>query len=188
MPRDDVPNTSTGDAPAAESDWSSGGPRAQIRDVKDKVVEEARSSIRQARDSATSSLNQSRHRAADSIESIAGAVRGTGERLRSEHQESVANLTDSLADQVERLASYLRTRDLRAVRDDVERFARQQPSVAIGVALAIGLLGARFIKSSQRGAARTWRREDSGPDYDTGTGRHGYGQRTMVAGGGYGGA
>lgn len=150
MPRDDVPNTSTGGPTVGEIDSPSGA-RAQMRDVKDKVVEEARSSIRQARDSATSSLNQSRHRAADSIESIAGAVRGTGERLRSENRESVANLTDSLADQVERLSSYLRTRDLRAVRDDMERFARQQPAVAIGVALAIGLLGARFIKSSPAG-------------------------------------
>jgi len=149
MPRDDVPSSSTGGATVGEIDSpSTGGPRAQMRDVKDKLVEEARSSIRQARDSATSSLNQSRHRAADSIESIASAVRGTGERLRSENRESVANLTDSLADQVERLSSYLRTRDLRAVREDVERFARQQPGVAIGVALAIGLLGARFIKSS----------------------------------------
>jgi ElaB/YqjD/DUF883 family membrane-anchored ribosome-binding protein len=154
-----------------------------MRDVKEKVVEEAKSSMRQARDSATSSLNQSRNRAADSIGSIATAVRSTGDRLRSDNQTGIADLTDSLADQAERLSSYLRSRDLRGARDDLERFARQQPAVAIGVALAIGMLGARFIKSSQRGSGERSRRAYGGSDFDIDTVRRG-----LPAGGGYGGA
>jgi hypothetical protein len=82
--------------------------------------------------------------------SIAGAVRSTSEHLRQEDQPGVANLTDSLADQVERLSCYLRDRDLRAVRNDAENLARRQPGVTLGLALAIGMLAARFIKSSQR--------------------------------------
>src|SRR5262245_51307262 len=153
MPRGDVSTSSAGGAAVGVKDQQAGGggTRAQIRDVKDKVVEEARSSIRQARESASSSLDQSRNRAADSIESIASAVRGTGDLLRSDNQTTAANLTDSLAHQVERLSSYLRTRDLTGVREDLERFAREQPTVAIGVALAVGMLGARFIKSSPAG-------------------------------------
>src|SRR6476660_1947317 len=88
------------------------------------------------------SLTDSRNKAADSMGSIAGAVRSTGDRLRAENQASVANLTDSLADQVERLSSYLRSRDLSGGREDLESFARRQPAVAIGVALAVGVLGA----------------------------------------------
>ena len=196
MPRDDAPSSSGPGATVGEIDRQSNveAPRTQMRDMKEKVsdvkervVEEARSSIRQARDSASSSLTQSRTRAADSIDSIAGAVRSTGERLRSENQTSVADLTDSLADQVERLSSYLRTRDFRGVREDVERFARQQPSVAIGVALALGMLGARFIKSSQRGSVRT-PRPYGGSDFEIDTGRRDYGPGALPAGGGYGGA
>jgi hypothetical protein len=189
MPRDDVSTSTAGGPAVGEQDQQSvgGGARAQIRDVKEKVVEEARTSIRQARDSATSSLDQSRNRAADSIDSIASAVRSTGDRLRSENQTTVAGLTESLADQVERLSSYLRTRDLTGVREDLERFARQQPSVAIGVALAIGLLGARFIKSSpRRGGSSS--RDYAGSDFDVDMGRRGYGQGALPAGGGYGGA
>jgi hypothetical protein len=182
-------STPTGEEPAVgQKDQQSGGARTQIRDVKDKVVEEARSSIRQARDSATSSLDQSRNRAADSIDSIAGAVRGTGDRLRSDNQTTVASLTDSLADQVERLSSYLRTRDLSGVREDLERFARQQPRVAIGVALAAGMLGARFIKSSPRRSGGTSPRRYGGSDFEIDTGRSGYGQGGLPAGGSYGGA
>jgi ElaB/YqjD/DUF883 family membrane-anchored ribosome-binding protein len=181
--------TDAGDEPKG---GGTGGTRAQIREVKDQVVDQAKNSFRQARDSAGTSLSQSRTQAADRITGIAEAVRGTSERLRSENQPSVANLTDSLADQVERLSSYLRDRDLTEVRRDLEQFARRQPAVAVGVALALGMLGARFIKSSQRqggSSGRSERGDYGSGGFDTGTGRSGsYGMSSQPAGGGYGGA
>ena len=210
------PTASAGGGPGAELDTegSTGGARAQIREVKDQVVDQAKTSFRQARDSATSSLNDSRHRAADRIGGIASAVRSTSEHLRSENQAGVANLTDSLAEQVERLSSYLRDRDLRAFRDDVDNFARRQPAVAVGIALALGMLGARFLKSSQRSSesgggrfargygsgqgeaygigqfdAGRYEREAERGGYGTGTGpAGGYGMSSQPAGGGYGAA
>jgi hypothetical protein len=195
-------------SPGAERDTerSSGSARVQIRDVKDQVVDQAKTSFRQARDSATSSLNDSRHQAADRIGGLASAVRSTSEHLRSENQGGAANLTDSLAEQVERLSFYLRDRDLRAFRDDVENFARRQPAVAVGVALGLGMLGARFFKSSRRTSRFEGRRLPPGPayasgqsdagwydreadrgDYGTGTGpAGGYGMSSQPAGGGYG--
>jgi hypothetical protein len=131
-------------------EFRTGGARAQIREVKDQVVDQAKSSFRQARDRATSSLSDSRHEAADRIGGIASAFRSTSHHLRSENQPAVANLTDSLAEQVERLSSYLRERDFRSVRDDLENLARRRPAIALGAALALGLLGARFLKSSER--------------------------------------
>jgi hypothetical protein len=131
-----------------------GGARAQIREVKDQVVDQAKTSFRLARDRATSSLSESRHEAADRIGGIAGAFRRTSDHLRSENQAGVAKLTDSLAEQVERLSSYLRDRDLRSIRDDLENLARRQPAIALGAALAVGLLGARFLKSSERSGGR----------------------------------
>jgi hypothetical protein len=202
------PTASPGDSHGAELDTehSSGSARAQIREVKDQVVDQAKTSFRQARDSATSSLNDSRHQAADRIGGIASAVRSTSQHLRSENRAGVANLTDSLAEQVERLSMYLRDRDLRAFRDDVENFARRQPAVAVGVALGLGMLGARFFKSSPRtsrfegrrlppGQAYASGQSDAGrydrePDrggYDRGTGpAGGYGMSSQPAGGGHG--
>jgi hypothetical protein len=181
--------TETSDEPR---DGGTGRARAQIREVKDQVVDQAKNSFRQARDSAGTSLTQSRSQAADRISGIAEAVRGTSERLRSDNQPSVANLTDSLADQVERLSSYLRDRDLTEFRRDLEGFARRQPAVAVGVALALGMLGARFIKSSQRqgDASRRAGGEDGGSgSFDMSSGRSGsYGMSSQPAGGGYGGA
>jgi ElaB/YqjD/DUF883 family membrane-anchored ribosome-binding protein len=195
MPNDRNAGSPTGMVGTEAGDEARGGgtgARAQIREVKDQVVDQAKNSFRQARDSAGTSLSQSRSQAADRITGIAAAVRGTSERLRSDNQAGVANLTDSLADQVERLSSYLRDRDLGEVRRDLEQFARRQPAVAVGVALALGMLGARFIKSSQRQGGSSGRSDgdDGGSTgFDTGTGRSGsYGMSSQPAGGGYGGA
>ncbi len=194
--------TMPNDTPAGDESLT-GGARTQIREVKEQVVDQAKSSFRQARDSAATSLNDSRHQAADRIGGIATAVRSTSEHLRSENQPRVADLTDSLAGQVERLSSYLRDQDLRAFRNDVESFARRQPAVAVGVALALGVLGARFLKSSQRSGSGTSSRRSFGDEgldrfdyesersggYRTGAGpAGGYGISSQPAGGGYGGA
>ena len=155
MPNDTIINQSAGSAsverPGPDPDTATPGPRDQIRDVKNQVVDHAKETFRQARDSAGSSIKESRQQAADRIGGFANAVRGTSERLRSDNQERVADLTDGLADQVERLSSYLRDRDFADFRRDAEDFARRQPAVAVGIALALGLIGARFLKSSQGG-------------------------------------
>jgi hypothetical protein len=59
-------------------------------------------------------------------------------------------LTETLAQQVEQVANYLRNKDARAMRTDLENLARRQPALMLGGALLLGLMGARFIKSSQR--------------------------------------
>ncbi len=164
------PTASPGDSPGAELDTehSSGSARAQIREVKDQVVDQAKTSFRQARDSATSSLNDSRHQAADRMAASPARYAAPASTSASENQAGVANLTDSLAEQVERLSSYLRDRDLRAFRDDIENFARRQPAVAVGVALGLGMLGARFFKSSRRTSGFEGRRLPPGQAYASG--------------------
>lgn len=171
-PASDEPTTAeTGSGPTA-------GAREQVRQVTDQVVGQAKTSLRQARDSATSSLNDSRSQAAERIGGIAEAVRSTSRQLREDHQEKVADLTDSLADQVDRLSSYLRDRNLTDVREDLEQFARRQPALTVGIALALGILGARFIKSSRRDGGRRTERDSASANWDSTTGRasrEGYG-------------
>lgn len=136
----------------ADDEYSTGqheDTRARIRDVKNQVVDQAKDTFRQAKESAGTSLDRSRLQAADRIGGLAGAVRTTGRHLRSENQAGVADVAESLADQADRISSYLHDKDLNAVRNDVESFARRRPGVAVGVALALGILGARFFKSSK---------------------------------------
>src|SRR5919112_4775744 len=146
-----MPNT---EAPGSRADASGqqGGSsaREQIRGVKDQVVDQARNTFQQARDRAGSSLGESKSQFADQFGTIAQALRRTTEHLRSEDQQRIAGLTDTVARQVEQVADYLRNKDARAMRQDLENLARRQPALMIGGALVLGLIGARFFKSSER--------------------------------------
>jgi hypothetical protein len=129
---------------------SGGSAREQIREVKDQVVGQAKNTLQQARDRAGSSLGESKNQLAEQATSIAEALRRTTEHLRSEDQQRIAGLTDTITRQVEQVANYLRNKDARAMREDLENLARRQPAIMLGGALVLGLIGARFFKSSER--------------------------------------
>lgn len=137
-----------GQGEAFETERGAPDTRAQLTEVKDRVVEEARGSIRRARESAVSSLTDSRRQAADQVGGVASALRRTSEHLRSDEHGSIANLAESLSDQAERVSSYIRDSDLAKMRQDVERLARERPGAVLGATFVIGLLAARFLRSS----------------------------------------
>ncbi len=146
-----MPNTeATGSPIEGAGPQGSGSAREQIRDVKDQVVDKARNTLEQARDRASSSLGESKGQFADQFGTIADALRRTTEHLRSEDQQRIAGLTDTVARQVDQVANYLRTKDAVAMRTDLENLARRQPALVLGGALLLGLMGARFLKSSQK--------------------------------------
>jgi hypothetical protein len=150
-----MPKTDASGFRAENSGQQSGGSaREQIREVKDQVVDKAKSTFQQARDRAGSSLGESKGQVADSFGTIADALRRTTEHLRSEDQQRIAGFTETVARQVEQVADYLRNKDARAMRQDLENLARRQPALMIGGALVLGLIGARFLKSSDRGGSR----------------------------------
>jgi hypothetical protein len=129
-----------------------GAAREQVRQAKDKVVDQARSTFRDARDRAGSGLAQGRRQAADQLGGIGNALHRTGEQLRSEDQARFADLTDSVGRQIDRAADYLRNSDGRTIARDVENLARRQPALVFAGAFALGLVGARFLKSSDPGS------------------------------------
>ena len=140
----------------------SGSARDQIRGMKDQVVDQAKNTFQQARDRASSSLGESKGQLSDQVRNIADALRRTTEHLRSEDQQRIAGLTDTVARQVEQVADYLSNKDARAMRQDLENLARRQPAVMIGGALVLGLIGARFLKSSERRGGRRFDGQNSG--------------------------
>jgi hypothetical protein len=124
--------------------------REQIREVKDQVVDQAKNTFQQARARASSSLGESKGQLADQFGGIADALRRTSEHLRSEDQQRIAGLTETVARQIDQVANYLRSKDARGMKQDLENLARRQPALLLGGALVLGLIGARFLKSSDR--------------------------------------
>ena len=133
--------------------------REQIREVKNQVVDQAKNTIQQAKERASSSLGESKGQFANQLGAAAEALRRTTQHLRSEDQPRIAGLTETLARQLDQVSNYLRNKDAAAMRHDLENAARRQPGIAIGGAIVLGLIGARFLKSSGR------RRERRGGGY-----------------------
>ncbi|HUE95346.1 MAG TPA: hypothetical protein VMN39_01740 [Longimicrobiaceae bacterium] len=100
-----------------------------------------------------------KQRTTESLENVAQSLRTAGSQLSE--QEGVGRYMAQAADQVDNLASFLRNHEVADLLDDVEGFARRQPTVFFGGAFALGVLGARFLKNSQRSF-----REDAGEEWD----------------------
>jgi hypothetical protein len=129
------------------------GTREQIRQARDKVIDQAKSTVRDARDRAGSSLSEGRRRAAEQMGGIGGALHRTSEQLRREDQARFADVADSVGRQIDRVADYLRDSDGRTIARDIESLARRQPALVFAGAFTLGLVAARFLKSSEPGYA-----------------------------------
>lgn len=110
------------------------------------------------KDGAVSQLSTQKDRASDGIGSVVQAVRQSTQQLRDQQHDTIAQYVDQAAAQLERFSKTLKEKNVTQLVDEAQRFARRNPAVFIGGAFALGLLGARFFKSSrdQRGD-ENWR-------------------------------
>jgi len=106
--------------------------------------------IENVKQRATTQLDSQKGRATDSITSIANAVRGSTSQLRDEQHDVLAQYVETFADQLERFSTNLRGKDMNELLDDARDFARRQPLLFVGGSFAVGLVAARFLKSSGR--------------------------------------
>ncbi len=102
----------------------------------------------QARQQVKSRLTTQKEQAAEQLSPIKTALQETGQQLRNQGQDSVAQYADKAADQVERFSGYLRESDVDEIMDEVRNFARSRPALFLGGAAALGFFGTRFLKSS----------------------------------------
>jgi hypothetical protein len=97
---------------------------------------------------AAAQLNTQKDRATDGIGSVAQAVRDTTQHLRERQHDTVAQYVEQAADRLERFSTSLKNKDVGELVEDAQRLARRQPALFVGGAFALGLVGARFFKSS----------------------------------------
>ena len=107
---------------------------------------------RQAKRETSSQLESQKDRATDSLAVFAQALRQTGQHLHEQEQGAIAGYVDQTAQRVEQLTNHLRARDISQLVTDTEDVARRSPGVFLAAALAIGFVGARFLKSSGKRA------------------------------------
>jgi hypothetical protein len=128
-----------------------------MKDTARSFYEQAKSSAGDAYDTvaekATSSLEERKAGLAEGLTGVADTVRRVSGTLNEDSgntpvAEYAARYTDTAAKAIEDIAGYFDRTDLRGMARDLESFARRNPAVFLGSAFALGVIAARFLKSS----------------------------------------
>ncbi len=112
--------------------------------VTEKVTEKAADKLDEKKSVVTQGLAD----VADGIRQIGGNLRGAVGDEENPVGQFTAKYSDALAGQVEQVSKYFERKDIREIVRDVEGFARRNPAIFIGGAFALGIVAARFLKSS----------------------------------------
>jgi hypothetical protein len=137
--------------------------KGAVEQAKARVGQLADQAQQQVTEKARSGVAQGKARAAETLSSIASSLLLSSQQLRDQNQGGVSRYVERAADQLDSVARYLQTAEPSELVDRVENFARRQPALFIGGAFALGLLGARFLKSSRRDRLpEDWRQAGDG--------------------------
>lgn len=116
--------------------------------VADKAVHEAGQVAGRFRDQASSALSEGKTQLAEQIGGVARALKASSDQFRGDELGGLADLSDSLAGQVEATQHYLRDTSSDALLNDVQAFARRRRGLFIGSLLFAGLVTAHFAGRS----------------------------------------
>lgn len=125
-------------------------------DLKTAAVEKTR----QLRDAASSSFARAKEEtarlaaekksaAADRVGGYGSAIHETARNLE-EKDPNIAWLAHRTADRIEQVADYIRSRDLRDLRNDTEDLARRHPAAFFGGLFLAGVVVGNLLKASRR--------------------------------------
>jgi hypothetical protein len=133
-----------------------------VNDPRDQST--SRESIAEVARAAGERTQESRNQIAEQVRSVGSAVRKATAELRQTNPLGIADGVERLGEGIERMSEYLRDRSPREIKEGLEGYARREPGQFLGGAFLLGLVAARFLKSS------TASREDErkgGPEPET---------------------
>jgi hypothetical protein len=111
---------------------------------------ESRSLVDRGKEQVRTRVDDGKAKVARTLGSVASSLKTSSLDMQTGEAAAIGNVVERVADQVERAADYLERSDMNEIVGGVERFARRNPALFIGAAFAVGILGARFLKSSSR--------------------------------------
>ncbi len=150
------------------------GVHGAVEQAKDRAVHLAGDAREQVTQRVESGLDRGKARAADTLGGVAQALLQSSQQLRQQ-QPQIGDYAERAAREMQRFSDYLQRTDVHALVDRAEDVARRQPALFLGGMFALGVVGARFLRSSQRAQRPTYERGSSafdhadaeryGPDY-----------------------
>jgi len=124
--------------------------REQVGPLFDTMRERIGPIAEQVKEQASAITQQQMTSAAEGLDSAAGALKAAGERLRENNLGELSHYTDLAAEQMEQASAWLQTTTPEEIARNVEDFAKQQPEIFVAGALALGLIGLRFLRSTSQ--------------------------------------
>jgi ElaB/YqjD/DUF883 family membrane-anchored ribosome-binding protein len=183
--KDEAPSAS---GTANTQAMSRGTETESVADTAKNLLDQAKDTAGQAYEAATekaaTKLDEKKSDLSGGLASVADTVRTVGRNLKSGDAQNAitgttAKYTDAAAQKLDQVANYFERRNAREMVRDLEGYARQNPAMFIAAAAALGLLAARFLKSTTpryneqgRGGSR-FNTETSGPSGSFDAGRSG---------------
>ena len=126
---------------------------APARSFYNQAKETAGKAYEAVTDKTAQKLDDQRTTLSGGLATVADSVRQVSDNLGSSQTDSglaeaAAKYTNTAADKIENVASYFETKSVREMARDLEGYARRNPALFIGAAFGLGLLAARFLKST----------------------------------------
>lgn len=110
----------------------------------ERLKEKAQQVAGEARGQVETSLDKGRHRAASALSNVAQSLVQSSEQADG----TARTIVERAGREVQRVSDFIENTPPREMYVRAERFARQQPVLFLGSAFVLGLVAARFLKSS----------------------------------------
>jgi len=121
--------------------------KQKAQDAVEGTQQAASQAAGQAIDQAKSKLDSQKDQGAETLSQAAQALHHAGDDLRQQNG-MVAGIVDNAAGQMDRASEYLKSHSVDQLMGDAEDMARSNSTIFLGGAFVLGLLAARFLKSS----------------------------------------
>ena len=119
-----------------------------LTDQVNQIKDGAHQALDQARDTVKTQISEQKDKVVGTLESVTEALHQTGRELHASSPGVVGDYAESLAHQIDRAAGFLKDNDLDALTARLASIARSEPVLFVGGAFVLGILVARFLKSS----------------------------------------
>jgi hypothetical protein len=126
-----------------------------------QAQEQAVKIVSQAKEQVTASVKTQTTRGASVATVLSSSLHDAGSQLREQDEPAIATYLDQAADQVEQIGTMLDNQEYGQLIGTIQGFARRQPVLFFAAAVAVGVVGARFLRSS---APQSSSSQQRGPD------------------------
>jgi len=145
-------STASTDESAQNQSDAGNGLGETVTETAEQVQEQVMDLTEQVRQQASDQITTQKERLADTLDTVALLLRQAGEHADLQDKAGLAGYVGKASGQVSQWSEALRERDATQLIDDTVQYARRQPMVFLGGALAAGFAGARFLRSSAQKA------------------------------------